>query len=236
MKDLEMYSNLGNTNNLPEWLKFYLEIKSEMLIWAFLSKVYNECPNENFLMSIDDYEFAQFIGAFSDESHKNDTTLFIQSMEKSKEKIADSAFLIQMQKDWTKLFRGISPEYGPMPPYEELYIEHSTASATQKALSEKYLLGNYNKYSDVKNRLDYIGVELEFLSKLAYEQMRLLENDKDIEFEKIRNLYFKFLQEHIGRWADSFIVEAAKHASTDFYQSVLVFTGVAIRNLIIKKI
>ena len=91
---------------------------------------------------------------------------------------AKNSNLLDIQKDWTKIFRGISLSYGPKPPYEELF-----STNTMAAIAARY--AKHGFVSAIDNRVDYIGVELEYLSTLSdYEEFSTFAASCKIWFSK----------------------------------------------------
>ena len=127
--------------------------------------------------------------------------------------------------DWTRLFRGVSPGYGPPPPYEGVYGE-GAANPSEVLQS---IMQTYHEYSvdvDAKaaNRPVYIGMDLDFLRYLneceadAWEQGGY---QTSLDYQAAQK---DFLFKHLGRWAEKFCDQAIQQAKTDFYRGFLRLT------------
>ena len=131
--------------------------------------------------------------------------------------------ILAVKKDWTKLFRGLSPTYGPKAPYEELYLQQKDANFL-KQLTDLYLDSGYTTYTELMNRQDYIGTQLEFIGVLASFRQYAAENEDLDRHEKLTALADNFMNNHLKPWFREFHAEAQKYVSTDFYRGVLDFT------------
>ncbi len=135
----------------------------------------------------------------------------------------DGEKILEMRKDWTKLFRGVSPDYGPKPPYEALYSERDELEVLS-GLAKLYDDHGYCSYHALDNRLDYIGVELGFAMELALARDHALRDGEPEQHEKHGRALEAFLEAHPARWFGKFHANAVPHAATDFYRGVLDLT------------
>ena len=126
--------------------------------------------------------------------------------------------IIELKCEWTKLFRGVSPEYGPKPPYEELYGGETSPQIFIELVS-KYKEAGYD-YSGVDNRPDHIGVQLGYIAKLAALMAKAASESDAKGYERLNGLFESFIK-RFSRWFAQFAVEAEKHAATSYYKAVL---------------
>ncbi len=86
--------------------------EAEQATFSMLTAFYNTNPDPQFLRTI---------------SALNPVEIEDVEIRKLIECILNSAGgaepLLELQRDWTKLFRGVSPDYGPVPPYAQQYIK-----------------------------------------------------------------------------------------------------------------
>lgn len=131
--------------------------------------------------------------------------------------------MLELKRDWTKTFRGVSPDYGPRPPYSQVYKGAKDLSVISK-LAEMYNSEGYTGFLDLNNRHDYIGTLIGYLAYLAGDTSeKMLEGSSDA-YELYCAKRDSFIEEHIASWFGSFCTEADKHVSTDFYKGVLKLT------------
>ncbi len=124
--------------------------------------------------------------------------------------------------DWTRLFRGLSPAYSPMPPYEASFmVAPGNEFELIQKVNETYRANGVELSADCKERPDYMGLELSFLEHLAEAEAQAWEED-NLELAKShQRTAWAFLNEHLGAWADQFIEPATSFAKTSFYHGVL---------------
>jgi TorA maturation chaperone TorD len=130
------------------------------------------------------------------------------------------------------------------PPYETLYGSGGYAGAnTQLAGAQVFeqsqtlgdIAGFYRAFGlevsdQIKERLDYISIELEFMSFLAYKEAYALisdggEKEKAERIEICRDAQRKFLSDHLGRWAPFFTDRLEEKAKDGFYLWLARLTG-----------
>lgn len=130
------------------------------------------------------------------------------------------------------------------PPYETLYGSGGYAGAnTQLAGAQVFeqsqtlgdIAGFYRAFglevsNEIKERLDYISIELEFMSFLAYKEAYALisdggEDEKAERVEICQDAQRKFLNDHLGRWALFFTDRLAEKAKDGFYLWLARLTG-----------
>jgi TorA maturation chaperone TorD len=127
--------------------------------------------------------------------------------------------------DWTRLFRGVSPNYGPPPPYEGVYIEGAeNPSDILQNIMQIYHEHAVDVDGKADNRPDYIGIELDFLRHLSERECEAREEGEHEAAQKYQEAGRNFLLNHVGRWACKFCELAMREAKTDFYCGFLRLT------------
>ena len=146
---------------------------------------------------------------------------FIQAVDSKTNKEIEQELAV----DWTRLFRGVSPEYGPPPPFEGLYVKGGTDShEVLETVLSCYKANGFSPDPAFQNRPDYIGMELDFLGLLSEREAEALEaGDMSKASEYLKTVRF-FLTEHLGKWCGDFCDRAIVHAKTDFYRGALQLT------------
>ncbi len=126
---------------------------------------------------------------------------------------------LSLQVDWTRLFRGVQPGYGPIPPYEGLYVNQGASDfEVMQAVTAFY--GGYGMLpnEEAGNRPDYIGLELEFLRCACEQQAEAWEKGDDELSDKWLSAEHNFILTHLGRWGATYCDRAIEEARTDFYR------------------
>lgn len=131
--------------------------------------------------------------------------------------------LLDLKRDWTKLFRGISPDYGPTAPYAFLFLKGTTVEM-MKDLAALYIDGGYDGYQMVKDRIDYIGTCFQYLATVDLQIVHAIDEKLATEYGRLRLCRKVFLEEYLTPWVEEFAVRARKFVQTDFYGAVLDLT------------
>lgn len=124
--------------------------------------------------------------------------------------------------DWTRLFRGLSPAYSPMPPYEASF--NATPGEEVDVIQD---INNFYRAhglmlnGDHDERPDYLGVELSFLDYLAQAEEQAWDDDDPGKAQSYQHATRTFISQHLATWADRFIEPALGFAKTGFYHGFL---------------
>jgi TorA maturation chaperone TorD len=137
----------------------------------------------------------------------------------------DEAFL-NLKRDWTKLFRGISPTYGPKAPYGLLYDKCQTP-ALMADLAALYLDGGFDGFQDVHDRIDYIGTGFKYLAAVALQQIYAVQQKNYTDFARLALCRVRFARDFFS-WVPEFTEGARAYAQTDFYKAVLDLADFAV--------
>ncbi len=134
----------------------------------------------------------------------------------------DHAIEQDLAVDWTRIFRGLSPAYSPMPPYEAAFTETpGNEFELIQAVNNFYRANGLTVDTEHNERPDYMGLELSFLEHLAEAEAEAWEEDKPEQAQSLQNTARMFVHEHLATWADKFIEPAMGFAKTSFYQGFL---------------
>lgn len=132
--------------------------------------------------------------------------------------------MLELKRDWTKLFRGISPEYGPKPPYAQLY-SNSIDVTFLSSLAELYIDVGYTGYRKIDDRLDYIGIILDALAVISLLKKKSLAEDNDAEYRRLNEVFEVIARNYFASWFKEFQKLAQTHVSTPFFEGALELTA-----------
>ncbi|OGO14965.1 MAG: hypothetical protein A2Z14_05510 [Chloroflexi bacterium RBG_16_48_8] len=197
-------------------------------MYGFLATFYNQRPDKELVQRLRTVGIDSFVRMTEEEDASPDLVQGLSEMGQYIEATMDQEVGEVEQAlgvDWTKLFRGISPGYGPTPPYEGIYQGgRQDQIEVLKQINRIYHENGVEIVEDSLNRPDYIGLELDFLRFLAEREVEAWEQeDEELALsnaEKARG----FFQEHVGEWVSRFCDHALEHARTDFYRGFLRLT------------
>ncbi|EAX48283.1 hypothetical protein TcarDRAFT_2233 [Thermosinus carboxydivorans Nor1] len=125
------------------------------------------------------------------------------------------AIAIALAVDWTRLFRGVHPGYGPPPARASAYRPYDLEQLT--ALYRAHGL----KVQSPRFDPDYLGVQLAFMGRLVGEEERYRQQGRCGQtLAKLIGTQQLFLQEHLA-WIPDFTAQAKLYADLPFYPGVL---------------
>jgi putative dimethyl sulfoxide reductase chaperone len=208
-------------------MKEYAEIaRTRAALCSFLTIHFNVLPDEKFIKQMRRKEIVSMLKILpKDTSINEDLAAGAALMENFIEETHDDKPTQLSEKlgvDRTRLYRGISPVYGPPPPYEMVWSKTWQDVALLQTLAGIYREKGLAPSSDMADRMDYLGLELEFLRALAQREITAWEAGKTetaySNFEEQK----KFFQEHMQQWVPDFIQKALEYVKTDFYRGHLL--------------
>lgn len=203
------------------------QAEARATMYTFLANLFNQLPDQALvgrLRSLGSEAIAQLAKALelSEDARLGLTEIarFIEAAASQAEDDVVQALAI----DWTRLFRGVAPGYGPPPPYEGVYVggnvEHE--AVLQAVVSE------YRQYGvmadDGVNRPDYIGLEFDFLALLAEQEKAAWDQGDSPAALGRQQGARQFMERHAGRWVAPYCERAIPEAKTDFYRGLLRLT------------
>jgi TorA maturation chaperone TorD len=125
----------------------------------------------------------------------------------------------------TRLYRGITPSYGPPPPYELVWSKTHRDVGLLQDLAGLYREAGLAPAPEATDRPDYIGVELDYLRALVVREAEgwaAGTSEGRAAALAARAAQRSFLDEHLAHWAPFYVDKAMAHAKTDFYQGHLM--------------
>jgi len=193
-------------------------------IYNFFASLFLQIPDLDFVKKIKDGSLLSFMNcliwnAEAPEKLKEGMRNLREFIEASEGRSAEEMHL-DISVERTRLFRGISPEYGPPPPFELVYQEG--AGGERMMLTMLDLLKEYSAISfpvPPRERPDYIGVELAFMAFLCEKEIEAREGGKTANV--LLDIQKKFLDEHLIRWIPRFCERIVLESKLDFYRGIV---------------
>lgn len=189
--------------------------------FGFLAFSLNNCPNADIVRQLRDM-FCGPKAAFSGENiHVANRIITDYWQERLDTPLED--VVQELATDWTRLFRGVSPGYGPLPPYGGVYCENDgIGTKTILKVNQEYLEQGLGISEEQNDRADYLGYELDFIKHLAERAATAQEQGRTEEEETYRNLICRFINEHVSTWVGDFCSQAASYVRTDYFKGFLM--------------
>ena len=126
---------------------------------------------------------------------------------------------LELAVDFTRLFRGVRPGYGPPPPYESVWRGEGRVMGrfTEEVLRLYFSTG---VVPDLSEELpDYLGVELNFMARLAFKEASE-GGENSCQGNGWRGWQKKFLENHLWPWVPKYLKAMREEACTDFYRGL----------------
>jgi len=195
--------------------------------YAFLSSIYNQLPDRNLAGWLKD-EGAAALGALNSEG-QDDLTAGLKLVKEYLRASADTApdqIVNDLAVERTRLLRGIKPGYGPPPPYESVYrgTDATSMGQTGQEVLKCYAEAGVGLPADLRERPDYIGLELDFMRYLAGKEAQAWQEEKEDEALGWLEQERHFLVEHVVSWIPRFCNLMEQEAALDFYRGVARIT------------
>jgi TorA maturation chaperone TorD len=201
---------------------------SRLSVYNLLAALYLELPDEKLVGSIFDPGFGQklkevtsiyktgkiqeglglignFITSFSNQPH--------------------AEILRCIAVDRTRLFRGVSENYSPPPPYESIYRENRLMGESTSEVSLLYSRFQVNIPEDRNEPPDYLGIELDFMRFLCASEKEAWENSDPFRAMELSQAGIDFLKDHLIQWVPRYCDAMFGKAELDFYRGLARFTA-----------
>lgn len=122
------------------------------------------------------------------------------------------------------LFGGISPSYGPPPPYEAVYKEGRVIGESTMEALRKYLKAGVRLSDECREMPDHIGIELGFMQFLCEREFKAWRSGKFNDVIEYLTMEREFMNEHMAKWIPAFCDEAIIQTKDDFYLGISKIT------------
>ncbi len=113
-------------------------------------------------------------------------------------------------------------------PYESFYMREDQMMETGGDNPVQELFNDFDFRVELdKARVmsaDHIGIELEFMYKLADAEMKALEEENYETAGEIAEIAYNFLKDHLVEWAPMYLLNVKSEAGTAFYFDLADFT------------
>ncbi len=203
--------------------------QSRSKLYGFLSALYVRIPNNEFATTLLGEKFLSLRSIAASDEVSSEMKEGLRTMERFVEETKDrprNKLAEELAVEWTRLFRGLKRGYGPPPPYESVYKEGSGQDSRQGIgdVMKIYREAGVGMDEKAGQRVDYVGVELDFMRHLTENETELWKKSNHIDAIKCLRSEEAFLLEHLSQWVPKFCDAVLQDARTDFYRGVARFT------------
>ena len=125
---------------------------------------------------------------------------------------------LALEKEFTRLFRGIKEGYGPPPPYESLYRPAEFPTDVVEAVLSYYQAAGFNADEICLEPVDFLASELKLMALLAFKEAECIQKVDREQAALYQALQHKFLQNHIMVWVPDYCQRLQQASQVDFYR------------------
>jgi TorA maturation chaperone TorD len=126
---------------------------------------------------------------------------------------------LKLAQEHTRLFCGISEEYGPPPPYESLWREGRLMGETTVQVAKCYVEAGYQPDGRFAP-LDHLVEELRFMAALCNAEHEARTTGDAELVAQLRDKQQRFLAEHLGAWIGDYSRKIAEQSTEALYRSL----------------
>jgi TorA maturation chaperone TorD len=216
--DIDMQAALESTR--PEEIA-----QARASMFALLAAFTNRRPDLVFLQNLRAAGIHQFLEVFIEQETPSRTQNGLQelgvfleeTLKRDEKELTD-----ELAVEWTRLFRGLRPGYGPKPPYGYLYQKtRLTELEYLRKISESYAQHGAEIDPSQANRPDYIGLQLSFLSFLHQKASDAYQQELISTASQIEQSARDFFNIEFAPWVLAFCQEAESQVKSGFYHGFL---------------
>jgi TorA maturation chaperone TorD len=195
-------------------------------LYGLLSSIYLQIPDRKILAM--DWESASKLLEFPIEGAEGAQKEIEKSLRlirgyASKKDLRLEKYLINLSKDWTRLFRGVDTK-GLLPPYESVYRIGRLQEKASQEIHRLFAKKGIRIPEEWHQPPDYIGVGLDFMRFLCKKERETWESKRLDSVYEVLEEENSFLENHLGLWISIFCERMAKEAREDFFIGIARLT------------
>ena len=208
-------------SNKDEWKATLL---GETLLLGVLGKAIQSDPDKEWLQSLINEDIFSESPLGSNNQDIEAGLFHLQSWsQENRDGISDERFK-DLKMDYTRLFVGVGKIIAPL--WESVYFNKERMIFQEQTIQVRQW---YRRFGLVPEKLhkepdDHVGLELSFLAYLAQLGLQALDENDEIEFEKILQAQRQFISEHPLKWVPDWCKLVKEHAETEFYLGLALLT------------
>jgi len=134
---------------------------------------------------------------------------------------------LKLAQEHTRLFGGISEEYGPPPPYESLWREGVLMGESTVQVARCYLEAGYQPDGRFAP-LDHLVEELRFMASLCNAEFEAQHAGNQELAAQLIGKQQHFLTQHLSTWIGQYSQKIAEFSAENLYRSLATVTNAVI--------
>jgi TorA maturation chaperone TorD len=142
---------------------------------------------------------------------------------------AEQATRLDLRVEHTRLWGGISQDYGPPPPFESVIREQRLPGDATTAVAAFYKEAGLAAHIEEAGPPDHLASELKFMALCAMREAAAWEGERDEEALDWQDRQAGFLEQHLLAWAPAHCAQVAGTARTDYHRAAASLLAGALR-------
>jgi TorA maturation chaperone TorD len=214
--------------NADETGKSLAVAQARRSVYEMLSGFFLELPDPETVNCIFNPDFGRRLSAVAlvfETGEIREGLSFISTFISSFKNHSREEILKRIAIDRTRLFRGVSEEHSPPPPYESFYREQRLSGQTSADVYRFYCRLGVTLPEGWTESPDYLGVEIDFMRLLCQGEEEAWLNHQPEKALKLLRASGDFLRDHLLNWAPSFFEKMVEMAGLDFYRGLARLTN-----------
>lgn len=201
------------------------------LLFSLLGKAFHATPDREWLDALaqdDLFAEAPFGGAQPDM--RAGLALLQTWSQENRDGVSADAFSV-LQAEYTRLFIGPGPVVAP--PWESVYFSDDRLLFQKETFQVRAWYTRYGLTAPSLHREpdDHIGLELSFISHLAWLALRAIQATEQARFQEALEAQRRFLAEHVLRWGPGWCSRVEAASDSAFYRGLALVTRGALSEL-----
>lgn len=192
-------------------------------IYWLLSRFYLEQPDRSFIEELQEWTGPR------QTSHAEQPITEFDELSRALAELQSSNDLLDLQKEYTRLFAGLKKNQALPPPYESIFRDGNLAGDITVDVNHHYWQAGYGDIYPEAGPQDHLGVELRYMSLLCYDEHAALEQRDIIKENALRSQQWVFLEHHLTKWAPDYCAMLEQESRMPFYSAIASLTAFSLK-------
>ncbi|NOQ13878.1 MAG: hypothetical protein GQ583_05260 [Methyloprofundus sp.] len=131
---------------------------------------------------------------------------------------ADGLDELELQKEFTRLFRGIQEGYGPPSPYESLYRCSEFPTDIVEAVLSYFQAAGFDAAEICVEPADFLASELKLMGLLAFKEHQCIQKGNSEQGRLYTDLQHQFLHNHLMIWVPEYCQILIGASRVEYYR------------------
>lgn len=126
---------------------------------------------------------------------------------------------LDLRVEHTRLWGGLSKQYGPPPPFESVFREQRSPGESTTAVATMYAEADLDPEVAEAGPADHLAIELRFMSLCCIRSSQARRDDDEVGAAEWLERQRRFLDDHLLCWAPAHCQQVADASRTDYHRA-----------------